>query len=82
MPISHGIGYATGKHLVLRGATVYLGARNEAKAVKSLEHEVEAAHAKSAQPVSSSEIIYHHCDLSTPAQPKESGEKFIVAWTC
>lgn len=81
LPTSHGIGYATVKHLVLRGATVYLGARNEAKAneaVKSLEHEVAAAHAKSAQPVPSpGKIVYHHCDLSTPAQAKESGEKFI-----
>jgi NAD(P)-dependent dehydrogenase (short-subunit alcohol dehydrogenase family) len=78
---SHGIGYSTVKHLALRGATVYLGARNEKKAldaVKSLEEEVAAAHAKiEGSTPSPGKIIYHYCDISTPAQAQESGENFI-----
>ena len=65
----------------MRGATVYLGARNEKKAldaVKSLEEEVAAAHAKVGQATPSpGKINYHYCDISTPAQARESGENFI-----
>lgn len=80
---SHGIGYSTVKHLALRGATVYVGARNEAKAqeaIKSLEEEVAAAHAKTGQTTttpSPGKVIYHHCDIGTPAQARESAENFI-----
>jgi NAD(P)-dependent dehydrogenase (short-subunit alcohol dehydrogenase family) len=69
------------KHLALRGATVYLGARNEQKALdalKSLEAEVAAAHAhaKDSDPAPG-KIIYHHCDIGTPAKAREAAEKFI-----
>jgi NAD(P)-dependent dehydrogenase (short-subunit alcohol dehydrogenase family) len=77
---SHGIGYSTVKHLALRGATVYLGARNETKAleaVKSLEEEVAAAKTDETTTPSPGKIIYHHCDISTPAQAQESAENFI-----
>ena len=65
----------------MRGATVYLGARNEEKAldaVKSLEEEVAAEHAKVGQSTPSpGKIIYHYCDIGTPVQAQESGENFI-----
>lgn len=80
--ISHGIGYATVKHLTLRGATVYLAARNEEKAkeaITSLEEEVAGALKKPRARTAPSpgKIIFHYCDLSTPAQAKESAEKFV-----
>ena len=67
----------------MRGATVYVGARNEKKAqeaVKSLEEEVATAHAKAGQATTTpppGKVIYHHCDIGTPAQARESAENFI-----
>jgi len=80
--ISHGIGYATVKHLALQGATVYLAARSEGKAkeaITSLEQEIAAALTKRGAPATPSpgRIIFHYCDLSTPDQAKDSAEKFI-----
>jgi NAD(P)-dependent dehydrogenase (short-subunit alcohol dehydrogenase family) len=76
---SHRISYSTVKHLALRGATVHLRTRNEQKALdalKSLEAEVAAAHAhaKDSEPALG-KIIYHHCDIGTPAKAREAAER-------
>ncbi|KAF8191249.1 hypothetical protein BJ912DRAFT_1058489 [Pholiota molesta] len=68
---NHGIGYATVKHLAARGAKVYLGARSAEKgraAVAALERELADAPGA---------VVYHHCDLSTPAQAKDAAEKLM-----
>jgi len=57
------------------------GARNEEKAldaIKALEEEVTAAQAEASQSTPSpGKIIYHYCDIGTPAQAQESAENFI-----
>ncbi|KAF8168875.1 hypothetical protein BJ912DRAFT_195653 [Pholiota molesta] len=75
---NHGIGYATVKHLAARGAKVYLGSRSEEKgraAVAALELELAAA--GTAARLTPGAVVYHHCDLSTPAQAKAAAETLI-----
>jgi len=76
---SHGIGLATVKHLVRRGATVYLGSRNEERgkaAVAEVEREFTTAVSGNDQP-KPGKVIYQHCELSSPALAKASAEEFM-----
>ena len=75
-PFSHGIGYTTVKHLARRGAKVYLGSRNEAKGLAAVAS-IEAELAKPSKNVTPGQVIYHHCELNTPREARESAEKFI-----
>ncbi|KAF8168876.1 hypothetical protein BJ912DRAFT_1149539 [Pholiota molesta] len=77
---NHGIGYATVKHLAARGAKVYLGARSEEKgraAVAALERELADAAGTAGTAPGAGAVVYHHCDLSTPAQAKDAAEKLM-----
>ncbi|KAF8970338.1 hypothetical protein BDZ97DRAFT_1790902 [Flammula alnicola] len=75
MIYSHGVGYATVKHLALRGATVYLGARSEEKGLAALSSSAKdnSATANQPKPAKCSIItVIEHTALA-----KESAEKFV-----
>ncbi|KAF8970394.1 hypothetical protein BDZ97DRAFT_1902081 [Flammula alnicola] len=65
-----GIGYGTVKHLVRKGAKVYLGARSEEKGKKAVEQLKEEG-------IGSGEVIWLSCNLTTPTLAKESAETFL-----
>jgi len=70
---------ATVKHLVRRGATVYLGSRNEARgqaAVAEVERELAMAVSGNNQPTPG-KVIYQNCELSSPSLAKASAEQFL-----
>ena len=68
---SHGIGLETVKELAKHGATVYLGSRSEEKGLAA----VASVEAQLANDSKAGKVIYHNCDLATPALAKESAER-------
>lgn len=68
---SHGIGLETVRRLAKQGATVYLGSRSEEKGLAAVAS-VEASLANESK---AGKVIYHNCDLATPALAKQSAER-------
>ncbi|KZS97413.1 NAD-binding protein [Sistotremastrum niveocremeum HHB9708] len=66
-----GIGLYTILHLARRGATVYMGARNESKATGAIA-QLESPSLQ----IANGRVIYHHLDLSDPRLAKKSAEAF------
>lgn len=67
---SSGIGYATIRILLKRGAKVYMGARSEAKAKKAIEK-------LTAEGLGSGAVHYVNVDLSDPVKAKADAEAFL-----
>ncbi|KZS87517.1 NAD-P-binding protein [Sistotremastrum niveocremeum HHB9708] len=67
-----GIGMYTILHLARRGATVYMGARNENKAKASISQLKSEGLAHG-----NGRIIYHYLDLSDPRLAKKSAQEFL-----
>ncbi|KII91866.1 hypothetical protein PLICRDRAFT_696844 [Plicaturopsis crispa FD-325 SS-3] len=68
-----GIGYATVKHLVRRGAKVYLGARAESKAIGAI-----ASFEAEGLGDSAGEVLWARVDLSDPTEAKKCAEEFLA----
>jgi len=67
---SSGVGMYTILHLARRGAKVYMGARNESKALGAIKQlELEG--------IGSGSIEYHNLDLADPHEAKKSAEAFM-----
>ncbi|PPQ82528.1 hypothetical protein CVT25_007137 [Psilocybe cyanescens] len=64
------IGYATVKHLALKGAKVYLGSRSEEKGKAAVEKLTEEG-------VASGQVIALQCDIGTPASARKAAEGFL-----
>ncbi|KII91218.1 hypothetical protein PLICRDRAFT_37935, partial [Plicaturopsis crispa FD-325 SS-3] len=67
-----GIGYATVKHLVRRGAKVYLGARSESKATGAIAS-LEAEGLGDA----GGRVLWARVDLGDPREAKKCAEEFL-----
>ncbi|KII91225.1 hypothetical protein PLICRDRAFT_37946 [Plicaturopsis crispa FD-325 SS-3] len=67
-----GIGYATVKHLVRRGAKVYLGARSESKATGAIAS-LEAEGLGDA----GGKVLWARVDLGDPREAKKCAEEFL-----
>jgi NAD(P)-dependent dehydrogenase (short-subunit alcohol dehydrogenase family) len=71
-PLSIGIGYYTVKHLACRGATVYLAARNESKAIGAIAQlETEGLGPGFGQ------VNWLKFDLMDPRKAKAAAEEFL-----
>lgn len=64
------MGFATVRHLVRRGAKVYMGARSETKANAAIERLKTAG-------IGSGEVLYLELDLSDVTKAKASAETFL-----
>ncbi|KZT31947.1 NAD(P)-binding protein [Sistotremastrum suecicum HHB10207 ss-3] len=71
-----GIGMYTILHLARRGATVYMGARNESKATGAIAQ----LEAEGLGP-GNGRVVYHQLDLSDPRLAKKSAEEFMARET-
>ncbi len=68
---STGVGYLTVKHLVRKGATVYLAARNEDKALKALDQLNE-------ENIKAGQVHWLPLALASPKATKEVAEVFMM----
>ncbi|KAF8906837.1 hypothetical protein CPB84DRAFT_1959889 [Gymnopilus junonius] len=69
-----GIGYHTVKLLARKGAKVYLGARNEAKAKEAIA-ELER------EGLGSGQVVWLHVDMSNPMWAQEAANEFLMKET-
>ncbi|KII91198.1 hypothetical protein PLICRDRAFT_696304 [Plicaturopsis crispa FD-325 SS-3] len=67
-----GIGYATVKHLARRGAKVYLGARNESRALAAIKKLQAEGLGKEG-----GEVVWARVDLGDPRDAKKCAEEFM-----
>ncbi|PPR08292.1 hypothetical protein CVT24_002450 [Panaeolus cyanescens] len=71
---SSGIGLATVRHFVRKGAKVYMASRNQSRATGAIA-QLEAEGLFREQ--SAGSVLYHHCELNDPKEVKRSAEEFL-----
>ncbi|KAF8880457.1 hypothetical protein CPB84DRAFT_1687570 [Gymnopilus junonius] len=72
-----GIGYFTVRHLVNRGAKVYLGSRSEERGKTAIEKLKQEG-------IGSGEVVLFLCDIGSPSSAKKAAEDFMKwrpGWT-